>query len=65
MFSFIIRILEGATLSTFLFTAAYSLYCVSAGAHIALTSGLFYWIIRQIRETSEICALPYRATAAG
>lgn len=54
MFIFIIRMLEELTLSIFLFTSVYSLYCVSAGANMALLSGTFYFIIREIRATSEI-----------
>lgn len=54
MFYIIIHMLEGISLSSALFMTTYSLYCISAGLPLAMTCGAFYWIISEIRKTSEI-----------
>ena len=60
MFYITINILKGVFLSTLLSTSALTLYCVSAGLNAALLSGAFFWLIKQIRETSEIRVIPMR-----
>jgi len=57
MFYIAVNVIEGIFLSTFLSTSAYSLYCPSSGIGAAIASGTLFWIIREIRETSELPAM--------
>lgn len=62
MFLFIINAIEAAFLTGISAASAYSFFCLGGALKALIYSSAFLWLIKEIRETSQISILRPAAT---